>query len=107
MLMARATSEAEYFWIRQWGDLMGSNRDDIERQIDKARRDKAPHNAIYYGNESPDERSMRGGNSDEQKREHDTTGRWQTTADITRVETRLVLEQNAGRPMPENEERGG
>jgi hypothetical protein len=106
-LMARATSEGEYFWIRQWGTLMGSDGDDIEREIEKARRDRAPHNAIYYGSDSPDARSTPGGGSDEHKREQAAIGRWQTTADITQVDTRLLLERKAGRPLPENEERGG
>jgi hypothetical protein len=107
MLMPRATSEGEYFWIQQWGILKGSDPDDIERQIEKARHDKAPPNAIYFGKDSPDGTPTPNHYSNEQTRAPGITGRWQTTADITDADTRLVLERNAGQPLPENEERGG
>ena len=105
--MAQATSDDDYFWIRQWGQHTGSDPDRIGREVEKARRDKAPHNAIYYEQQFPDGRSASGDYSEEQRREHGIVGVWRTTSGITDVDTRLALEQTAGRPLPENEERGG
>jgi hypothetical protein len=105
--MMRATGEDDYFWIRQWGQHVGSDRDAIEREVERARRDRAPDNAIYYEEQLPDSRSAPGGSGGEQKREHGMTGIWRTTSGITDTDTRLALERAAGRPLPENEERGG
>jgi hypothetical protein len=38
----------DYLYIRAWGRFMGSGSYYIEMQIDKARENKAPQNAIYY-----------------------------------------------------------
>ena len=105
--MVRATNEDDYFWIRQWGHHIGSDRDSIEREVERARRDKAPPNAIYYQERFKDGGCAPTDYSEEQKREHGVIGVWQTTAGITQADTRLALERTAGRPMPENEEAGG
>ena len=90
--MERPTSEDDYFWIRQWGLLMGSEHSAIEREVAKARRDKAPHNAIYR---------------EEQPREGSIVGVWRTTSGITEPDRRTALERTAGRRLPEEEETGG
>jgi hypothetical protein len=105
--MDQAASEDDYFWIRQWGHHTGSDRDAIEREVERARREKAPPNAIYYQERFRDGDCLPAGVSEEQKRGQDIVGVWQTTAGITQPDTRLALEQLAGRPLPENEERGG
>ena len=105
--MGRATNEDDYFWIRQWGHYMGSSPDAIEREVEKARRDRAPHNAIYYQERFPDVRSAPGDNSAEQQRDHGVIGVWRTTSGITERGTRFALEQTAGRRLPEEEETGG
>ena len=99
--------EDDYFWIRQWGHHIGADPADIEREVERARRDKAPHHAIYHQEQFPDGSCVPSGYSDEQKREHGVIGVWQTTAGITQADTRIALERTAGRPLPENEERGG
>src|SRR5688500_16936021 len=105
--MAQTTSEDDYFWIRQWGNHTGADRDAIAREVESARRDKAPDNAIYYQERFRDGGCAPGDYSEEQKRTHGIIGIWQTTAGITQADTRFALERNAGRPLPENEERGG
>lgn len=59
----------DYHWIREWGKLLGSHDEYIDRQVEKARRDNAPENAIYKSND----------------------GRWVTTDDVTSGETRHAL----------------
>lgn len=61
----------EYVWIRKWGEMMGSSDYYIEEQQKLAAQDGAPLNAIYAG--------------------HNWPKRWETTADITNVDTRAYL----------------
>jgi hypothetical protein len=38
-----------YPYIRAWGRMMGSSPVYVERQVERARRDRAPADAIFYG----------------------------------------------------------
>ncbi len=59
----------DYHWIREWGKLLNSNEEYIETQVEKARNDDAPENAIYKS----------------------TDGHWVTTDDVTSGQTRAAL----------------
>lgn len=65
------TKKAAYPYIEAWGSMMGSNRTYIWEQVQKARADHAPHDAIYW-------------NIDQKK--------WARFADVTRFDTRRVIE---------------
>jgi len=39
----------DYKYIRAWGRMLGSYPEYIERQVERARDDKAPEDAIYEG----------------------------------------------------------
>ena len=104
--MATTTSD-DYFWIRQWGRHVGSDPDTIEGEVEKARRDKAPHNAVYYDTQFPDGRAAPRDHIEEQRRERGIVGVWRTTSGITDADTRVALERIAGRRLPEEEEMGG
>ena len=62
----------DYPYIWAWGVLTGSAHGYIERQVEKAKQDNAPHNAIY-------------------KSSYDPQGRWHTFDDIEREDTRAIL----------------
>lgn len=38
----------DYPYIRAWGRMMGSHSYYVDDQVEKARRNKAPQNAVYY-----------------------------------------------------------
>ena len=40
----------DYLYIRAWEKMMGSYHPHLEIQLDKARKDSAPDNAIYCDN---------------------------------------------------------
>ncbi|HET7713883.1 MAG TPA: hypothetical protein VFK94_06610 [Patescibacteria group bacterium] len=59
----------DYKWIRAWGRLLGSRAYYIIDQVEQARKDHAPENAIYRKDD----------------------GTWATTDDITSEVTRYNL----------------
>jgi hypothetical protein len=61
--------EEDYPFIRKWGQLMGSRRSYVEDELQLARAEHAPANAIY-----------RQGNSE-----------WRTTDDVTNPKIRRAL----------------
>jgi hypothetical protein len=64
----------EYRHIRAWGRMMGSRDYYIQDQIEQARKDKAPQDAIYRTSE----------------------GRWRVFSDVTRPDTRSTIESILG-----------
>ena len=56
----------DYPFIRAWGRIMGSHRDYIDHQVELAREDQAPPDAIYRRDD----------------------GTWATTDEILRSDTR-------------------
>jgi hypothetical protein len=65
----------DYPFVRAWGVVMGSGSAYIERQVEKARRDKAPPDAIY-------ERTERG----------EKLG-WATYRQVTSPDTRVQMDR--------------
>ena len=61
----------DYIYIRAWGQMMNSMEYYIRGEVDKARREKAPADAIY--------------------KNHD--GKWVTYATIARDDTRALLDR--------------
>lgn len=59
----------DYHWVREWGKLLDSNEAYIEAQVEKARKENAPENAVYKSND----------------------GHWVTTDDVTSGTTREAL----------------
>lgn len=68
---------ADYKWIRHWGAMMGSQPFYVDAQVERARKEHAPENAIY----------------------RDLDG-WKTTADISSSDTVRRLESIAGESIP-------
>ena len=64
----------DYKYIRAWGAIMGSKKYYIDAQVDLARKDGAPPDAIYHNGE----------------------GRWHVFSDVTREDTREVLQRALG-----------
>ncbi len=67
----------DYRYIRAWGAMLGSDSSYIKEQVELARKDKAPQNAIYKKLTD--------------KMKNNST--WKTTDDITREDTKYRLEQ--------------
>lgn len=44
-------SSLDYLYIRAWGRSLGSFQNYIDNELEKARADNAPQNAIYRDNE--------------------------------------------------------
>lgn len=61
----------DYKHIRAWGQMMGSKKYYIDAQIEQARRDGAPQDAVYFDGE----------------------GRWHVFGDVTREDTRAAIER--------------
>jgi hypothetical protein len=61
----------DYKYIRAWGYMMGSFEYYVRGQVDKARRDNAPADAIY----------------------RDDDGTWHRYANVTRADTRMVIDR--------------
>jgi hypothetical protein len=70
-MMTKGESIMEYLYIRAWGRMLNSAAYYVQDQVEKARRDKAPANSIYY---------------DDKKKE------WRTFDDITNSMTRFTLQ---------------
>lgn len=64
---------SEYECIQAWDRMMGSNWDYTLQQIEQARRDKAPEDAIFYSTSKKE---------------------WTTLKDVTSNETRWHFQQN-------------
>ena len=58
----------DYKYIRAWGHMMGSKDYYIQDQIEQARKDKAPQDAIYWDGL-----------------------RWHVLADVMRQDTRMTI----------------
>ena len=61
----------DYVYLRAWCRMMGSHSYYVDGEVEAARKDKAPQNAIY----------------------RDTKGNWMTFDGVTRVTTREVIEK--------------
>jgi len=61
----------DYQHLRAWGSMMHSNSYYLKCQVEAARRDNAPQDAIYY---------------------HDGEQRWVTFAEVTDAATRKVIQ---------------
>lgn len=64
-------SKNDYRHIRAWGRMLGSNREYVWDQVQKARADNAPDDAIYYGADK----------------------RWHTYSEVTVDSTRHVMDR--------------
>ena len=67
----------DYKWIRFWGQYMGSQSFYVDAQVERAKKERAPANAIY----------------------RDTDG-WKTTAQIENQSAINALEKMAGEQLP-------
>ncbi len=79
----------DYPYIRAWGWMMGSDRYYIEQEIETARADKAPEDAIYWRFENETER----------------TGAhvWHRFADVTNPSTTHAIERYMSERYPNKE----
>ena len=66
-----------YWFVKAWGKQMGSFQYYIDRQVELAREEGAPHNAIY----------------------RDTEGTWHTVNDVKDESTRDRLRRDVQRMM--------
>ena len=73
--------DQDYPYIRKWGKMVGSMKYYIDQEVERARQENAPQNAVYRGSEY----------SPEQK------GRWITIDEVTNPDTFVKM----GLPIPE------
>ena len=61
----------DYLYLRAWDNMMGSNPSWCQLNLERARKEKAPHDAIFK----------------------DSKGNWQTFKTIERPDTKILIEK--------------